>query len=199
MTSQTLSGVDFFEMTMTSGAFDHYDGTFAGGQEANNKVDADILYKDPETRAKIVNGLAELAVEFKPDLIVPIPHGADKWGEALAHELGDIPVSRLKKIESAPGFKNTDFKNELSQGRVNRSKRLLLVEDFCNRWTSTRGGLFIPSVRRKAVGLVGIGYRGTPDNRVAAPIKSKFLWEHRIPDILEDNDPLWEYADTAGQ
>ncbi|HVV25724.1 MAG TPA: hypothetical protein VHC21_01700 [Candidatus Saccharimonadales bacterium] len=166
--------------------FDRYEGTFAGGQPANNKLDLERIAHVPGLRAQIVYGLAELAQPHRPDLIVGVPHGGDWLATDLAWQLG-IRALLLDKDE----HKAFHYQKGGEQ-MVARSERVVGVDDLFNRRTSIRKVQALNGLAERMVAAVAVWDRN-PAMKPRLPLPHEALIEEAIPDMLPADDPRQKY------
>lgn len=169
--------------------FDRFDGTYASGVAANNKLDLELLQGYPEHAALAVAGLRRLARRFGPDLIVPIPDGANWLGHGLGMTLG-VDVMTLHKD---PNTKAITMKPGSEQLYAS-ARQVLLVEDVPNQLTTLRRTLAIPWIGELAVAALGVWDRGDSNDRPGLGVPLHSLIEEYLPPMLPVDSEYWEYA-----
>jgi hypothetical protein len=172
----------------------HYNKRFVSGVEANNKLDLDFetINRFPELRTDVLNGLGKLAVVHAPDLIVPIPNGANGYGSKVARALG-IDFMILGKN---PVTKDI-FYNIGDLAALMKYRRIVLVEDVPNALTTTNTVLAMRGMAERVVGVIGIWDRGDPAIRLPLPggVAVSSIVQEYIPAQLGPDSPLWDYAE----
>lgn len=142
-------------------------GRFAGGQEANNKLvlDAESVWaKNPALFEIVSSRLGQLAARYRPDLIVPVPSGADGYGWQIANRTG-VQCATLQKDAAT---KQISIDEALDHA-LRHAERVLIVEDVTTRLSSVRRVLDIPEIGQRAVGVVSVFDRGAPTNLLQLP------------------------------
>lgn len=175
--------------------FRRYEDSFASGLQANNKLDLsyEALHPHAELLAEVIQRLGELATEYQPDLIVPVPNGANGIGSNVAMKLN---------IEAACLIKNTwDTTQGIYYGNgsaqaINEHERIILVEDVINGLTSTRRVMALPGITERLVSVIGIWDRGDPQTRLVLPrgVVLQAIIQEPIAPMLPESSKLWEYA-----
>lgn len=168
--------------------FDKYNGTYASGVAANNKLDLEALGYYLELEALAVNGLTELVRPYKPDLIVPVPDGANRLGRQIAMALGiDAMILRkdsvTKEITMKPGAEQI----------FAAAKRIVVVEDVLNQRTTTSRVLALPWIGERTQAVVGVWDRGDPAARPTLAVPVQSLVEEFIPAELPQDSEYWSY------
>lgn len=171
--------------------FERYTGIFAGGEEANNKLDLEKIQHHPELRQRVVGALGRIVNLYGPDAVLPVPNGAIWLGEDLAEQHG-LACIHLRK-DAATGA--MDFLTKEEEKRCMDMRRLFIVEDAFTRFTNTWRVLRTNFVARRAVVAAAIWDRGVVTEREQPFIPTHSLLTEHIPAQLPPDSPLWEYAD----
>lgn len=179
------------EATLLAACLQPYEGTFAGGQQANNKLDCEILETHPTLREAVVKSMMSAVMRHKPDFVVGVPRGATWLAEAVAEEQ-DIPVVRLDYRQGDPE-KHMFYKTVNDAHRSVTYERGVLVEDVFNRFTNTRRALAVAGLAVRIVAAEAIVDRGYPDERQALPIPASARIVRPIPAVITPDSPLFRY------
>ncbi len=168
--------------------FDRYDGTFADGQEANNKLDLELVKQLPSLAALVSYKMATMVVSHNPDLLVSTPKGADWLTRRVAGRLG-VAALILNKNETTKEFTYSEDGEET----VAQSDRLVIVDDVLNRLTNTGKVYALPGIAEHAVAIAGIWDRN-PSRETKVPIPTEAIIVEEIPDMLPASHSLWNHA-----
>lgn len=166
---------------------------WASGTVANNKLDMDHVYADEGLREEIVAKLGELALPLNPKVIVPLPEGANKWGEALGEKL-DLPVRLLKTLEKGPNLRKYKFKRPLW---TPKPKDALILDDIFNYGTSLNGVMDMRCVQEYEVTIAGFLaiWDRSPDNLPKrSNLKQLSVVRKHIPEIITETSEFQKYA-----
>lgn len=183
--------MDFREEILAT-CLSRYEGKFAGGDRANNKLDMERIYDNPELFEEVVKKLGQAAMEHDPEFVVGVPDGAIRLADAVALRC-DLYSVHLKKTGSDKG--KVEFKDSFVDGEVmcGSLRRGVLIEDVFNTFTSTRRVLAIPELSKKVVAAEAIWDRGN-DPRDEPDIPTRALIKEPIPSILPTDSRLWSFA-----
>jgi orotate phosphoribosyltransferase len=170
--------------------------TFASGKRANNKLELERIFKQPELKSKVVTALAQLAMKFKPGFVVGVPNGATPWAEAVREELDIDYIVYLDAQEDLRGRKVMRFRNEFLDRHqlVRHLQDGVMIEDALNEHTSVRQALALPDLgkRKKIEAVVAIWDRGLPSLRPPLWIPHEALITEHIPNILPEASDLYQ-------
>jgi orotate phosphoribosyltransferase len=121
------SAFNFENRLRALGVIEHADFTTAAGVPANVKINLEnVVELDYQLVAEIAGILAiRLALE-KPDLIIPVPEGADIWAEESALHLG-IDVVKMKWLDKKTGKLRTTGVTDIN--KIRQSERIAVVDD----------------------------------------------------------------------
>ncbi len=114
---------------LATGALHHGDFTAANGENGNLKVDLDSLLNDEQhqqLRARVVAKLADELSDFDPQIIIPMPEGANSLGLSLAKALGSRAVMMLWKDKQNGILAYADQHHRIA---VCLAERIALVDD----------------------------------------------------------------------
>lgn len=171
------------------------DFTFAGGAEADNKLDLERALLIPDLVSSIIDRLCELAEPYNPDALTGLPNGATRWAEYMAERMR-LPVIYLKKEITEPGNKTYSLCSKADYQYTERrpGARLLVVEDVGSKLTSFRGALkSVPFIGSNALGLVGIWRRLPEQSDSPDPQSTSWMVEEHIPLKLSKDSPYRSY------
>lgn len=166
---------------------------FADGQESDNKIDMEEIYKHSRVLRLVLQALGKLAIPYRPDCIVPIANGADQLGVHLGVWL-DLPVAFLKKDRVEPGLKTFLFRTEGDEKLALESANIIMLEDAATRRTSTSGALQIPILRRKTRAVLEVWDRAAPGEARPLPVPEHVLVKEALPYSLPKDHHLRSYA-----
>jgi orotate phosphoribosyltransferase len=172
---------------------------FAGGDEANNKLDLERAQSIPELAGRITDRLCELAEPYQPTVLVGLPNGATGWAERMSEEM-KLPVLYLKKELVVPGQKTFSLRSSHDRQYVDGKPdaRLLVIEDAGSKLTSFRGALeSVPYIGKNALGLVGIWRRFPPQVDKPDPKPTRWIINEYIPLNLSKRSRYRQYATAA--
>ena len=104
----------------------------AAGESADTKVELDLLteqnLQNRLLRQLIIGELAMRLVKHEPDIIVPIPTGADHLGTGIGSRLY-LPVAYLEKQDITPGNESIQPKTDNDRQLLESAGRIALVDD----------------------------------------------------------------------
>lgn len=164
-----------------------YDGTFASGQHANNKFEADRIACVPPLRSEVASRVAGLVAQYEPDLLLSVPRGGDWLTEDIAAELA-IDSLILDK-DPAKNFRYQEGGEEI----VRSSNRLVIIDDLFNEETNTTKVYNLPFVSERAVAAVAI-LRRNLKHASSLSIPTEALFNEHIPNEMAANDLRWQYV-----
>lgn len=168
-----------------------YAGNFAGGQQANNKLECEILEHHPVLREVVVDQMGLAVMRHEPDFVVGIPRGATWLAKAIAKEKG-LAVVRLD-YESEDPQKNMYFYSAADEEVCRNGSRGVIVEDVFNRFTNTRRALAIEGLASRIVAAEAIIDRGDTSSRKELLIATDARIKKHIPSMLTPGSALWKY------
>lgn len=168
-----------------------HDGTFASGVPANNKLDLDgkrVISQDPRLFELIVRRLVVVVEEYEPDLIVPVPNGANLYAQRVARALGlGCRCVILSKDQSTRGIVVSSANQEV----IDAAKSIVVLEDVANRFTNTR--LLLDALAKPVGAVVAVFDRGDPSSREPLPADTPFkaLAAETIDPIITPTSPQY--------
>ncbi|MBA3758119.1 hypothetical protein H0X10_00610 [Candidatus Saccharibacteria bacterium] len=176
-------------------SFQRYDGSFASGKMANNKLELELIPKRNKALGYvIVTSIGNIAMSYKPQFVVAVPDGANWIAKGIAKQQ-EIPLIKLKKD---PETKAISFRYKTDQRRCSKAERGVLVEDAFNEFTNTRRVLEIPELDERIVAVLGIWDRGIHESaggdRQELSLPTRALLTEHIPAVLPEDSELWKFA-----
>lgn len=110
--------------------------TTAAGLIANRKINLENVPKlDPRLAAEIAGILAIRLSAYKPDLIVPVPAGANRWGNEVAlHRKTEI--ARLRWRNKQHG--ELTFASASDRRSVLQAERIAIIDDVFTTGSSIK-------------------------------------------------------------
>ena len=175
-----------------------FDGYFAGGQPANNKLnlDGDMLNNHPAIREAVVESLADLTEPYDPEFVAGVPRGATLLAGWVAYELSVRKDKNVYIVELAKDSDGMRYANEVEENTARCLERGVLIEDVFNIGSSTLQALQVDGLAEKVQLVATVFDRGKPSWRkhnhveqpvlhvVGRPIRPK-LWRY---------SRLWRYV-----
>ena len=155
------------------GGVQSLDFTAASGARGNTKVDLDVVKKHPLFMRLINRELARLAGPYHPDLIVPIPTGADIFGIEVARRL-ETGCALLEWEDKTPGQKTLRPRTEKDLAMIVEASRIVFVDDVFSTDSSIQAVHDMPDISFKAEGAVVIWDRsdGSFADKMPIPVDS---------------------------
>lgn len=171
---------------------------FASGDRANNHLSIERLFEHPLQLKTVLRHLGNLAVRFEPELLVGIPSGGELLADALSvPQYVGVPVAYLDKVEDLPGVKKFAYRTPEDEDMVGEVERLIVVEDFVRKLTSTRGVLEVPGISNKAQAVISVWDRGYHPARGELHIPTEALVTEYIPNFLREADEIYSWGVPA--
>lgn len=126
------------------------DFTAHNGEAGNCKVDLDVLFEDEhrELAAQIAARLAKKLEPYDPELILPVPKGANRLGAMVGRELGARVVYLDWRDKSAGQLTYEDYRNRIV---VCRAQRVAIVDDVFRTGSSYEQVISFAELDRKEV------------------------------------------------
>jgi orotate phosphoribosyltransferase len=164
---------------------------FAGGAQANNKLNMENLESHLALRAKAAVRVAELIriqMPEKPELIIGVPNGGDWLAGDVAHLIG----GHVLTLDKDSTTKEISFK---PRGReiLNLFKSAVIVDDVLNELTNTGKVYALPDMHEKVGGVFAIWDRN-PGRTNNLGITTSAVFEETIPPVLPDDSPFFNFA-----
>ncbi len=146
----------------------------AAGLLANRKINLEKVPRlDPQLAAEIAGILAIRLSVYKPDLIIPVPAGANRWGSEVSLHL-KTKTARLRWRDKQHG--RLTFASATDRGNALQAERIAIIDDVFTTGSSI-----------KKV----IGHAELTDKVVAAGV----IW-NRSPFLTEPDLPLVSVIDS---
>jgi hypothetical protein len=162
----------------------------ANGAQSNNKFVVERLQTKPELSRRVVGELGRLVTSFRPDLLLPVPDGANWLAEAVSLET-EIDYGLLHKSDDGSIEALPDTREKLASAGT-----VVVIEDVLNRLTTTNKVLEIPGTADKVAAVVGVFDRG-PTDRDPLDIPVQALLRRPLADQLSMDDKLWRLTRSA--
>lgn len=152
----------------------------AAGNLANRKVELDVLEKSHLVKALVTSALVDLMMPYEPDLIVPIPTGADSLGELTADRLG-IECAHLKWTEKTHGYRKLIHRTHADLLNIRNAGRIMLIDDVFTTGSSLLAAFNRPNIGEKTVGSAVVWDRSDVMARQNFPMPLESIVEKYIP------------------
>lgn len=168
--------------------------TFAGGEQANNKLDLEKITGSVKLRARVAVRMAELVrqSEFYPklDMIVAVPNGAN-W---LALDMGYLLGRFVLQLDKDPETKDFSFRHN-GDNQLAGTKNIIIVDDVLNQLTNTSKVYELPDMAERTNAVFGIWDRN-PDRTTSCtlPVPVQAIISEYIPAQLPSDSKLWKYT-----
>jgi orotate phosphoribosyltransferase len=193
---------DFATGILEAGLLESYDGSFAGGAEANNHLSLDKLTEHQELFEKVTEAMAHLilAHNCRVDFLAPIPSGGNVIAETVSQKLRridspPIPVVHFTKTEDGlfvpRGHNAKNLLNGLENG--------VIIDDVSTAFTSLGRFLNTPELKGKNMSFCAIWRRGTEEieqevkDQDGREVTKYWLVEKPIPNIIDKKSDLAKY------
>lgn len=154
--------------------------TAASGEVADTKISMDVMYRNQPLLDFITSELARRAKSYKPDIIIPVPRGANRIGKLVAERMG-IEVALMEWEDKAPGRKAASPADEIDAKLITESNRALVIEDVYSTGESSHAIATHQLLASRAVGVLSIWSRLKPEERIEVPYKTTAILEEYIP------------------
>lgn len=177
--------------------FSRWEGNFANGEPANNKLslDHDMLKQDPKLYTMVVRRMCELAEPYRPSFFIGVPQGATGIAKAVAQEYGAHLLSPTPEIKKDYATKTMSYANTQSSRIVRCSGNGVLVEDVFRTGSSTEKALALPYMAGKIIAGVCVFDRRISGNCLDLPIEVHSVAQEPIPTMLKEESELWQYSE----
>jgi orotate phosphoribosyltransferase len=155
------SAFNFENRLRALGVVEHADFTTAAGEPANVKINLEnVIDLDYQLAAEIAGILAvRLALE-KPDLIIPVPEGANSWAEQSALHL-DIGVVKMKWLDKKTGKLRATGVTDIN--KIRQSERIALIDDVFTTGSSIKKVVSHRDIAGKVV-VAGVVWNRSKEN-----------------------------------
>jgi hypothetical protein len=173
--------------------FGSYEGSFADGQSANNKLELDyaMLSKHPELCNEVVTRLTDLAEIFNPQFIMGVPDGATGFAAAVAARIR-LQRKIYNPVLTKDGTTQAiDYRGSMDRSLVMALSTGVLIEDVLNRRSTTERVLRISGLAPKITTVIGIFDRSLPEERIDVGKPVYRLAAQEIPAVLTADSELW--------
>lgn len=100
--------------------------TATDGILANCKVEMDVMYQDQSLTDQIAENLANRLEKYKPEVIIPVPRGANRLGQVIGAIMGVKCVLICWTDKEA---KQLDYLDKVTAAYAQRAKSVAIVED----------------------------------------------------------------------
>lgn len=152
------------------GVVENEEFTTAAGLPANVKIDLEkVIELDFQLAAEIAGILAvRLAVE-KPDLLIPVPDGANSWARQAAMHMG-IETVIPKWFDKQAG--KLRFSGSTDIEKVRKASRVALIDDVFTTGSSIEKVAAHPDIASKVVAAGVIWNRSSESPQLGFPVAS---------------------------
>ncbi len=181
--------------------FDRWDGEFANGESANNKLSIDhyVLKKDPELYRRVVRRMCELAEPYRPTFFIGVPNGATGIAATVAQEYGAHLLNPTPKLEKDDNTKVMSYADWDSSRIVRSCGTGIIIDDVFRTGSSIEKALALPHMAGKIMAGICVFDRSVPDNRLELPIQIHAVAQEPIPIMLSEDSALWRFAGQAAE
>lgn len=157
---------------------------FANNETANNKLNLEIIENRPGIRSRVIARMAHMVTAHHPDLIIATPNGANWLASDISWQSG-VGRLLLDKNNETGDFSYLPH----GEAAVEKSQRIVIVEDVLNKLTNTGKVYRLPGVAERTEAVIGIWDRN-PDRESTLPVPVEALITHAIPNMLPEDSPL---------
>lgn len=168
------------------GGVENVEFTTSSGAQANRKVELDVLDKDKLqsrfTRSLVIAELATKLTVYEPDLVVPIPKGADHLGMGLAQRLY-LPVAFLEWKDKTPGRKEITPKTEHDRELLQAAGKIALVDDVFTTGSSLLAACQMEESMNKVIVAAEVWDRSDGSYHASLPFP--------VESVVTEHVPLW--------
>jgi hypothetical protein len=170
--------------------FEPFDGHFASGEPANNKLNLEKLTDHEPLRHAVALALGRFVAGHNPDFVTAVPDGAN-W---LAEDIAGLYALDFVKLRKDPAAKAIDFATPADQDRCLQAESGVLVEDVFNSFTNTRKILGNFALHGRIQAAYAVWDRGYDNQRPPLSVPHKALFKFAIPPMLPDSSSLWRFT-----
>lgn len=175
-----------------STCLERYDGVFASGVAANNKLNLDHLREGGNTAilGLAIRELVEDIRPLKPEFVVGVPSGATPLAKAAAQ------ILEIECVTLTKGDEGIEYATPSDQRLARALVDGVVVEDVVTTLSSVRMVLELPEMGSRIMAVRGIWDRGDPTAREPLPrdIDYGSLVEEYIPPELPSDSDYWGYV-----
>ena len=152
----------------------------ASGLPANLKVEMDVLEKSGLMRVLVRDSLADLALPFDPDLLIPMPLGADGMGKTVANHMG-IDYALMRWIDKTPGHRKVVHRTREDLRKIRTARRIMLFDDVFSTGGTLLAAYNKPNIGEKTVGALTIWDRSDGTASQNFPVAVESIVKRHIP------------------
>jgi len=171
--------------------FERFDGQFAAGDRANNRVNLDRLAKNEELKNYCIKQLGSLAIAYQAEFVTAVPDGANWIARNVSERFG-LPLVELFKY---PDTGQIDFRTKEDEEITHDLACGALFEDVARTFHSLQKVLALDPLDEKVIVIGSIFDRGNPATRNSLQVPHIPLVREYIPPLLPKNSDYWKYAD----
>jgi orotate phosphoribosyltransferase len=141
------------------GVIEKGDFQTAAGATANQKINLEkVLEKDPQLAAEMAGVLAIRLSVYKPDLIVPVPAGANRWGKEVAlHRKTEHAKLRWRDKQHG----KLTFASKADRQKLLEAERIAIIDDVFTTGSSIKKVISHPEITGKVV-VAGVIWNRSP-------------------------------------
>lgn len=164
-----------------TGAIQYGEFTAHNGETGDTKVVLDSLLNDPEHKellGDVVANLSNRLKPFKPEVVLPMPEGADILGQKLARELGARAILLEWEDKDAGRLK---FRNQSERIVLCLAARVMLADDVFRTGSTFWQALDSFELARKQLVGAAIVDRSDPKQSHQLPFEVKSVVKRFYP------------------
>ncbi len=164
---------------MREGAIRTGEFTAASGQSGDTKINTDVMYNNKPLLNFVASELARRARAFEPDLIVPVPRGANAIGRLVARRM-KVEVAFMQWDDKTPGNKAVSPAGETDAAAIIDAERVLVLEDVYSTGISSHTVASHELIKPKVAGVLSIWSRLRESERIEVPYRTATIVEEYI-------------------
>lgn len=189
---------DLRRSTLESGVWLLGDFTFASLKRANNKLDMPRALRRAISRRPLIDRMAELADEYKPEAVWGVPHAGQEYAQEVSDAL-EVPLIGLRMTGlDDQGKKKFGFWSNEDRKLARRCGRIVGIEDLTTEFTSFNATLRLPELADSTLAIVAGCRRGTPDVETRPNLPMAWAFEFQVPNVITKEHPLFvQYGHLA--
>lgn len=176
---------DIRDQLVRQGAINHEEIIAANGQRINRKVELDVVEKGSSLFRKIVGGLVDITRDFRPDVIVPVPTGANEYVPVMAEKMKHVAYVLMDKRGAGKEFY---FQSSLMPRVLLPGARVVLVDDVFRTGSQLEKLSEMPEFGESEVVGASVIWRRDADP-IDHPLKfpvNHIIHEH-VPDWVDES------------
>ncbi|MDZ7744677.1 MAG: phosphoribosyltransferase [Candidatus Saccharibacteria bacterium] len=156
----------------------------ANGQLIGQKLEFDNVDQHSDLFYKIVAGLVELASSHDPDILIPVPEGANAYVKAMSEQMGNLEFVQLRKpeVETEPFALQSQ---RIGQLILRNKEKPFLVDDVFRTGSQLKRVMAMPEMQGKEIAAGVIWRRDDPDQTKRNTLKVYSLIHEYVPDFAE--------------